>query len=157
MTRIEKATFGMGCFWEPDIFFSKIPGVLKTTVGFSGGMIPNPTYKNVCGGETGHTEVVQIEFDPEKISFKELLYYFWREHDASDPQKTQYKSVVFYENEEQKQLVEEGKKDEEARRGGKEVLTEVLPLQAFYPAEEYHQKYLEKVKRYVSPENSARE
>jgi len=139
MTHTKTATFSLGCFWGPEDYFSKLSGVLKTAVGYSGGTAPNPTYKNL--GD--HTETVQIEFDPEKISYRDLLRYFWNQHDPTVKEATQYKSIIFYHNEDEHRIAEESKKDEEKRLGAP-VVTEIRPISAFYKAEDYHQKYLEK-------------
>jgi len=139
-----KATFGAGCFWEPEEVFSKIEGVISTKVGYMGGKVANPSYQQVCGGKTGHVEVIQVEFDPKKISYKELLDIFWKIHDPTQLNRQgldvgeQYKSVIFYHDKEQKKLAEKTKP--------KNAVTGILPAKKFWKAEEYHQKYLQKRK-----------
>lgn len=133
------ATFGMGCFWGPDEYFSKVPGVLNTTAGYSGGIKANPTYKDL--GD--HTEVIRIEYDPAKISYERLLTHFWEQHDATYAKtKTQYKSILFTHTSEQMKQALASKEKEEAK--GLKILTEIKPAMQFTKAEEYHQKYLEK-------------
>ncbi|MDO8511423.1 MAG: peptide-methionine (S)-S-oxide reductase MsrA [Nanoarchaeota archaeon] len=138
------ATFALGCFWEPEEIFSKVKGVISTTVGYMGGKVENPSYEQVCGGKTGHAEVVQIEFDPAKVSYKKLLETFWKIHDPTQLNRqgldvgNQYRSVIFYHNEEQKKLAGKSKP--------KNAVTEIVPAKRFYKAEEYHQKYLQKGK-----------
>lgn len=131
--------FALGCFWGPDVYFSKLPGVLKTTVGYSGGEKENPTYEAL----DDHTETVEIEYDPETVSYEELLHHFWNQHDPTAKQKTQYQSIIFYHDAEQRKAVEESKR-REAERRGKDVVTEIRPAGKFYRAEEYHQKYYQK-------------
>jgi len=151
--KLEKATFGAGCFWNVEEAFMKVPGVLKTAVGFMGGGVPNPTYENVCGGNTGHAEVVHLEFDPKKVSYGDLLNIFWQNHDPTTPNRQgpdvgeQYRSVIFYHTDEQKKIAEESKEQVEKEGVFKDtIVTEILPAEEFYKAEEYHQKYLEKQK-----------
>ena len=139
--KTETATLALGCFWEPDIYFSKLKGVVKTRVGYSGGKKKNPSYHNL----DDHTETVEITFDPKIISFEKLLKHFWKEHDPTIQQATQYKSAIFYQNEEQKKIAEKSKKELE-KNLGREVVTEINKVGVFYPAEEYHQKYLQKGK-----------
>ncbi|HVL11192.1 MAG TPA: peptide-methionine (S)-S-oxide reductase MsrA [Gemmata sp.] len=144
----ELATFGSGCFWCTEAVFQQMKGVRKVVSGYSGGSKPNPTYKEVCGGDTGHAEVVQVTFDPAVISYPELLEVFWRSHDPTTPNRqghdvgTQYRSVVFYHSERQKQLAELYKrKIDAAAVYSSPVVTEIAPFAAFYPAESYHQEY----------------
>lgn len=144
---MEKATFGAGCFWHVEEAFRKLDGVLSTTVGYMGGTFENPTYEDVCTDETGHAEVVQIEYDPKKISYNQLLDVFWSTHDPTQLNRqgpdegTQYRSAIFYHNEEQKKLAEESKKKLKKK---KPAVTEITKAKKFYKAEEYHQKYLQK-------------
>ncbi len=132
------AHFGMGCFWGPDEYFSKVPGVIRTTVGYSGGVKANPTYKDL--GD--HTETVEIEFDPAVITYRRLLDHFFEQHDATYKAKTQYKSVIFTHGDEQEIEAKARLGEEEAK--GFNIVTEITPALKFYKAEEYHQKYLEK-------------
>jgi len=142
------ATFGAGCFWCVEAIFQDLKGVTDVVSGYSGGQVKNPTYAEVCTGNTGHAEVCQIHFDPQIISYKELLNVFWRTHDPTTLNRqgadvgTQYRSVIFYHNEEQRKLAEESKR--ETDRSGlykKPLVTEITAFEQFYPAEEYHQDY----------------
>ena len=146
-----KATFAAGCFWGIELAFSKVKGVISTSVGYTGGNLKNPNYQVVCAGRTGHAEAVEIEFDPEKVSYKELLDIFWKIHDPTSLNRqgfdvgTQYRSAIFYHDEQQQKLAQESK--EELEKSGKynnPVVTEITKAATFYPAEDYHQKYLEK-------------
>lgn len=157
---MEKATFGMGCFWSPQLLFDKLPGVKKTEVGYMGGdekEYPNPTYKQVCTNLTGYAEVTQITFDSKKLSYQDLLKVFWENHNPTTKNRqgldmgTQYRSVIFYHNEKQKALAEKTKKEQQkiwskkkTLFGTKKVVTEIKKASAFYPAEDYHQDYLKK-------------
>jgi peptide-methionine (S)-S-oxide reductase len=148
--KYEQATFGQGCFWCAEAIFKELDGVVKVESGYSGGKTANPTYKEVCSGQTGHAEVVQITYDPSKISYDELLEVFWKTHDPTTLNRqgndvgTQYRSVIFYHNEEQKRLAEAYKKkliDEKI--WDKPIVTEISPFTHFYKAEDYHQNYYE--------------
>ncbi|MEP6776974.1 MAG: peptide-methionine (S)-S-oxide reductase MsrA [Chthoniobacterales bacterium] len=150
MTR-EKATFGAGCFWGVESTFRNINGVADAAVGYAGGTKENPTYEEVCSAETGHAEVVQVEFDPNIVSYRDLLDVFWANHDPTTSNRqgpdvgTQYRSVVFYHNDEQRVAAEETK--EKLNASGKfrrPIVTQIEPAPPFYRAEEYHQRYLEK-------------
>ncbi len=145
---LEKATFGGGCFWCTEAFFLNMKGVVKVESGYSGGKVKNPTYKEVCSGLTGHAEVIQVTFDPSVISYSDLLEVFWNTHDPTTlnrqgaDQGTQYRSVVFYHDEEQKNVAEGYKKQLETAHTFKDpVVTEISPLINYYPAEDYHQNY----------------
>lgn len=135
----EIATFALGCFWEPDDFFSKLPGVIETTVGYSGGIKKNPTYHDL--GD--HSETVAITFDPQKISYAELLKHFFKKHNPTLMKPRQYRSIIFYQNNEQRKEAEKAMKDWE-KSSGKVALTAFEEASTFYPAEEYHQKYYQK-------------
>lgn len=146
-----QATFGAGCFWEVEEVLRKINGVISTQVGYTGGTLENPTYEDVCTGITGHAEAVQLEFDPSKISYVELLAAFWRMHDPTTLNRqgsdigTQYRSVVFYHNEAQKAHAEASMDRLQESGLFKDIIvTEIQPAAEFYAAEEYHQRYLEK-------------
>lgn len=147
--KIEKATFGAGCFWHVQVAFKKVKGVMKTTVGFMGGTLHNPSYKNVCTGTTGHAEVCRVEFDPNKVSYKELLDVFWNIHDPTQLDRqghdvgSQYRSVIFYHDASQKKEALKSKEKEQKKRD-KEIMTLIVPAKKFYKAEEYHQDYLKK-------------
>jgi peptide-methionine (S)-S-oxide reductase len=143
------ATFAAGCFWCVEADFDKVEGVISTTSGYAGGKVPNPTYQQVSAGGTGHTEVVQIVYDPSKVSYEKLLDVFWRNVDplAKDRQfcdvGDQYRSAIFFHNEEQRRLAEESKKKVAARLKAS-IQTELIPAGAFYKAEDYHQDYYKK-------------
>lgn len=142
------ATFGAGCFWCVEAVFLDLKGVKSVVSGYSGGHVENPTYKQVCGGDTGHAEVAQITYDPDAISFEELLEVFWKTHDPTTLNRqgndvgTQYRSVIFYHDEQQKKLAERYKQKLDASGAFKDpVVTEIVPLEKFYRAEDYHQNY----------------
>ena len=146
--KIDTATFGTGCFWCTEAIFEQLDGVLKVTSGYTGGQVKNPTYKEVCTGETGHAECVQVQYEPEKISFDELLEVFWQVHDPTTLNRqgadvgTQYRSAIFYHNEEQKQKAEHYKAELNKNGAFKNpVVTEISPASKFYAAEDYHQEY----------------
>lgn len=147
--KTEKATFGAGCFWHVEEDFRKMKGVIKTTVGYMGGTLKNPSYENVSTDKTGHVEVCQVEFDPEKISYEKLLDQFWEIHDPTQVDRqgpdvgTNYRSVIFYYNEKQKKIALESKEKQQNKTDGK-IVTEIVKAGKFYEAEEYHQKYLMK-------------
>jgi peptide-methionine (S)-S-oxide reductase len=148
---MQLATFGAGCFWGVEATFRRVPGVLKTAVGYSGGHLAKPTYEDVCTDRTGHAEVVQVEYDPEKVSYERLLEVFWSSHDPTQLNRqgpdvgTQYRSVIFYHNEEQKAEALESKAGlESLGRFRRPIVTQIVPAAPFYRAEEYHQQYLEK-------------
>jgi peptide-methionine (S)-S-oxide reductase len=148
---MEKATFGAGCFWGVEAEFRGVPGVFEAIAGYSGGHTADPTYKQVCTGQTGHAEVVEVEYDPSKVSYGQLLDVFWSAHDPTQLNRqgpdfgTQYRSVIFYHDEEQKAEAEASKARLDAsglyRRP---IATQIVPAVPFYRAEEYHQRYLEK-------------
>jgi peptide-methionine (S)-S-oxide reductase len=147
-TGLQKATFGGGCFWCTEAIFLGLKGVTKVTSGYSGGHVKNPGYKEICSGLTGHAEVIQVTFDPSVISFEDLLEVFWNTHDPTTLNRqgadegTQYRSVVFYENEDQKKTAEQYKQQLERSGTFKQpIVTEISPLINFYPAEQYHQNY----------------
>lgn len=150
--KLETATFGAGCFWEPQMVFDHVRGVKETEVGYTGGNIKNPPYLIVCTGLTGHAEVVRIKFDPKTVSYEKLLKIFWEIHDPTQANRqgvnigNEYRSSIFYHTPEQKKLAEKTKAEVEkkAERKGLKVTTKILPAGEFYRAEEYHQKFLEK-------------
>ena len=148
---METAMFGAGCFWGVEAAFRQLPGVKKTEVGYAGGHTDNPTYKEVCTDETGHAEVVRVEYDPEAVSYDDLLTVFWNCHNPTTLNRqgpdvgTQYRSAIYYANPEQQQLAEESK--QKLAGSGKfrgPIVTEITPAPPFFRAEEYHQQYLEK-------------
>lgn len=145
---MDTATFGAGCFWCVEAIFQNLEGVEKVSSGYTGGTVPNPSYEEVCTGVTGHAEVARILFNPEVISFEELLEVFWQTHDPTTLNRqgadvgTQYRSAIFYHNEEQKRLAEEYKRKlNESGAFNNPVITEISPLSVFYEAENYHQDY----------------
>ncbi|MDI3319350.1 peptide-methionine (S)-S-oxide reductase MsrA [Pinibacter soli] len=147
-TVTDTATFGAGCFWCVEAVFEQLDGVLKVTSGYSGGHVANPTYEQVCEKNTGHVEVAQIVFDPSKISYDELLEVFWQTHDPTTLDRQgndagpQYRSVIFYNNEEQKNKAEHYKAElDKSGAWSKPIVTSIEPLKNFYPAENYHQNY----------------
>lgn len=142
------ATFGTGCFWCTEAVFQQLNGVQSVTSGYSGGTLANPTYQQVCDGDTGHAECIQIKYDPNLITYPELLEVFWKTHDPTTLNRqgndvgTQYRSVIFYYTPQQKQLAEEYK--EKLNKSGafdKPIVTEISPAVTFFPAEKYHQNY----------------
>jgi len=148
--KTDTATFGTGCFWCTEALFEQLNGVLKVTSGYSGGHVKNPTYKEVCTGETGHAECVQVVYEPNKITYDELLEVFFKVHDPTSLNRqgadigTQYRSAIFYHNEEQKQKAEYYKAElDKSGAYDKPIVTEITPFTKFYPAEDYHQEYYE--------------
>lgn len=151
---MERATFGMGCFWGPEMTFRKVDGVTSTSVGYMGGSLENPTYEEVCAGRTGHAEVVQVEFDPREVAYEELLEVFWACHDPTTRDRqgpdvgTQYRSVVFFHSPEQEAAARASKeKLESSGRHSRGIVTQIIPASEYYLAEEYHQRYLERRRR----------
>jgi peptide-methionine (S)-S-oxide reductase len=147
----ETATFGAGCFWGIEAAFRNIPGVADATVGYAGGHTKNPTYKDVCTDETGHAEVVQVSFDPSKVSYERLLDAFWQMHDPTQVNRqgpdfgSQYRSAIFFHSAEQEAAAEKSKAALQASgKFGKPIATEIRGAGPFYRAEDYHQRYLEK-------------
>ncbi len=147
----ELATFGAGCFWGVEVTFRNTPGVRDVLVGYLGGTLANPTYRDVCTGRTGHAEVVQVKYDPAEVSYDKLLDVFWENHNPTTLNRqgpdvgTQYRSAIFYHTPEQKRAAEESKASLEASgRFRRPVVTEITEASTFYPAEDYHQRYLEK-------------
>ncbi len=146
-----KATFGAGCFWHVEDLFGKIKGVKSTKVGYTGGNLTNPTYEEVCTDKTGNAEAVEIEYDPNEITYQELLDVFWNSHDPTSLNRQgpdigiQYRSSIFFHNESQKQDAEKSKeKLDSSGKFSKSIVTEIIPSPEFYKAEEYHQKYIQK-------------
>jgi peptide-methionine (S)-S-oxide reductase len=148
MENMDTATFGSGCFWCTEAIFQQVSGVKKVTSGYSGGQVVNPSYKEVCTGRTGHAEVIQVVYDPDVISYRELLEIFWKTHDPTTLNRqgndigTQYRSVIFYHNEEQREKAEYYKKElNTAGVYDQPIVTEISPFENFYEAEDYHQDY----------------
>ena len=146
---MEVATFAAGCFWHIEEEFDKVSGVIKTRVGYVGGKKKNPTYQNVCGGDTGHVEATEITFNPEKISYEKLLDVFWNLHNPTTKDRQgfdvgkQYNSVIFYHNLKQKKLAEKSKRERQ-KDMEERIVTKIKKVTAFWEAEEYHQKYYTK-------------
>lgn len=150
-SKLETATFAAGCFWGIEAYFKRLKGVKRTTVGYTGGTIPDPNYQLVCTGRTGHAESIEIEFDPLVITYEKLLAHFWKAHDPTSLNRqgndrgTQYRSAIFFHTAEQERASLKAKADlERSKRFKKKVVTEIVPASRFYPAEEYHQDYLDK-------------
>ena len=147
--KLETVSFGAGCFWGVEAAFRAVPGVKEAISGYQGGTLKNPSYEDVCTGRTHHAEVVQVTYDPSKVAFQDLLDVFWAKHDPTTPNRqgpdvgTQYRSVIFTSTPEQQKLAEAAKVEAQASFK-RPIVTQVLPAPTFYPAEEYHQRYLEK-------------
>jgi peptide-methionine (S)-S-oxide reductase len=146
-----QATFGAGCFWGVEVAFRQVPGVIDAAVGYAGGTVADPSYQQVCTGRTGHAEVVQVEYDPARVSYEQLLDVFFANHDPTQLNRqgpdvgTQYRSVIFYHDEAQAEAARAAKEALQASgRYRRPVMTEILPFSNFFRAEEYHQRYLEK-------------
>ena len=146
--QLETTTLGAGCFWCVEAIFEDLKGVVSVKSGYAGGQVANPTYEAVCTGETGHAEVVHIQFDPRVISFKEILDVFWKTHDPTTLNRqgadvgTQYRSAIFYHNKEQKRIAEQSKKEmDQSGYYADPIVTEITPFTNFYEAENYHQDY----------------
>ena len=148
---MEKATFGAGCFWGVEATFRQVKGVTSTAVGYMGGTLKNPTYQDVCTDRTGHAEVVQVEYDPAAVSYHELLKVFWQNHNPTTMNRqgpdvgTQYRSVIFFHSPEQETAARASKAElEKSGAYSRPIVTQIVPAQDFWRAEEYHQQYLEK-------------
>ncbi len=152
---MEKALFGAGCFWGVEESFRKIPGVKKTEVGYSGGHTVNPTYESICVGDTNHVEVVLVEYDEKEISFSRLVEHFWECHNPTTLNRqgpdigTQYRSAIFYFNENQKELSNKSKIEYE-KKNNLNIVTQIAEAKEYYKAEEYHQKYIQKTGLYCA-------
>ena len=145
------ATFAAGCFWGVEATFRQLPGVLSTRVGYTGGHTKNPTYKDVCSDGTGHAEAVEVQYDPAKVSFDQLLNIFWENHDPTTLNRqgpdwgSQYRSAIFFHTPEQEQLAKASKEAwDKSGRFRSKIVTQILPATDFFEAEDYHQQYLEK-------------
>ena len=153
MTTTHKlAVFGAGCFWGVESAFRAVEGVVDVAVGYAGGTVPKPNYRCVCSGKTGHAEVVQVEYDPARVSFEQLLEVFWQIHDPTTLNRqgpdfgTQYRSIIFYSVEHERKAAEESKRRlDESGKLGRPVVTQIVPAAEFYRAEEYHQRYYERM------------
>jgi len=152
MTSNKIAIFGAGCFWGVESAFRALDGVVDVTVGYAGGTVDQPTYRMVCSGKSGHAEVVQVEYDPARVSFEKLLDLFWQIHDPTTLNRqgpdigTQYRSVIFYSDERERAAAEESKRRlDESGKFRRPIVTQIVPAAEFYPAEDYHQRYYEKM------------
>ncbi len=150
-TQLQKATFGAGCFWGVEAVYRQVKGVVSTAVGYEGGTFENPTYRDVCTDKTGHAEVVEVTYDPARVSYETLLKVFWDNHDPTQLNRqgpdigTQYRSVIFFHTPEQQAAAVASKEQlERSGRYKKAIVTQITPASTFYKAEEYHQQYLEK-------------
>jgi peptide-methionine (S)-S-oxide reductase len=150
-THLQKATFGAGCFWGVEAAYRQVKGVVSTAVGYAGGTLEHPTYRDVCTDKTGHAEVVEVTYDPARVSYEDLLNVFWENHDPTQLNRqgpdigTQYRSVIFFHTPEQHAAAVASKEQlERSGRYKKPIVTEIAPAPTFYMAEEYHQQYLEK-------------
>ena len=148
---METATLANGCFWCSEAIFSRIKGIKSVLPGYAGGEIENPTYEEVCRGRTGHAESIQIEFDPKIISFEKILDVFWRTHDPTTLNRqgndigTQYRSSIFYHTSEQEKIANQVRQELDDSKFQNKIVTEIVAASTFYPAEEYHQKYYQKI------------
>lgn len=152
MANLKKATFGAGCFWGVEALFRKVPGVVDAVSGYTGGTLDHPTYEQVCTGDTGHAEAVEVMYDADVVSYERLLDVFWNNHNPTTPNQqgpdhgSQYRSVIFYHDEEQRKLAEHSKQAlAQSKKWSKPIVTEIVPVETFYTAEEYHQRYFEKL------------
>lgn len=148
---LQQATFAMGCFWGVEVTFRNTPGVKDAIVGYTGGSTENPTYEEVCSDRTGHAEAILVTYDPAKVSYDDLLEVFWANHDPTTLNRqgpdvgSQYRSAIFYHSEEQRAAAEASKRQQDqSGRFRRPIVTEIVPAATFYPAEDYHQRYLEK-------------
>jgi peptide-methionine (S)-S-oxide reductase len=148
---LEIATFAAGCFWGVEDEFMKVRGVKSTRVGYTGGNLTNPTYEDVCTDRTGHAEAIQLKYDPKEISYKELLELFWSLHNPTTINRqgpdigTQYRSSIFFHTPEQEKIARRVKQELDGSKFQNKIVTEIVPASIFYPAEEYHQKYYQKI------------
>jgi len=146
------AVFGAGCFWGVESAFRAVEGVVDVAVGYAGGTVPKPNYRTVCSGKTGHAEVVRVEYDPARVTFERLVEVFWQIHDPTTLNRqgpdvgTQYRSIIFYSDEHERKAAEESKRRlDESGKLGRPVVTQIVPAAEFYRAEEYHQRYYERM------------
>jgi peptide-methionine (S)-S-oxide reductase len=149
---LQMATFAAGCFWGVEEAFTKKKGVKSTRVGYIGGNLPNPTYEDVCTDRTGHAEALQVKYDPKEISYEELLDLFWSIHNPTTKNRqgpdigSQYRSIVFYHTPEQERIAKKSKQElDDSNKFQNKIVTEIVPASTFYPAEDYHQKYYQKI------------
>ena len=152
MTSNKVAIFGAGCFWGVESAFRGLDGVVDVTVGYAGGTVDQPTYRMVCSGKSGHAEVVRVEYDPSRVSFEKLVELFWQIHDPTTLNRqgpdigTQYRSVIFYSDDRERAAAEESKRRlDESGKFRRPIVTQIVPAAEFFPAEDYHQRYYEKM------------
>jgi peptide-methionine (S)-S-oxide reductase len=152
MTSNKVAIFGAGCFWGVESAFRGLDGVVDVAVGYAGGTVDQPTYRMVCSGKSGHAEVVRVEYDPSRVSFEKLLELFWQIHDPTTLNRqgpdigTQYRSVIFYSDDRERVAAEESKRRlDESGKFRRPIVTQIVPAAEFFPAEDYHQRYYEKM------------
>ena len=147
---MEKATFAAGCFWGVEAAFRQVPGVVETSVGYTGGTVPSPTYEQVCTDRTGHAEAVEVVYDPARVSYEELLDVFWSNHNPTTRNRqgpdvgSQYRSAIFFHTPEQEEAAKASRDRLQERVGDRQIVTEITPASEYYLAEDYHQQYLEK-------------
>lgn len=159
---LQFATFGAGCFWGIELAYQRVPGVLKTEVGYTQGHMPNPTYEMVCSGRTGHTEAVRVQYDPTAVSYSQLLDLLWSRIDPTAVNRqggdvgTQYRAGIYYYTPEQKEDAEKSMATLQEKLGSRKIATELKPAQKFYAAEKYHQQYLSKGGRFGSGQSAAK-
>jgi peptide-methionine (S)-S-oxide reductase len=162
-TGLQEAVFGLGCFWGAEKKFWLLPGVYSTSVGYAGGLTPNPTYEEVCSGRTGHTEVVKVVFDPAKVAYDDLLRVFWESHDPTEGMRqgndvgTQYRSAIYFADDEQREAAEHSRDVFQKRLGAAgrgKITTEILAAPEYFYAEDYHQQYLAKNPGGYCPDHS---
>ena len=149
---LQMATFAAGCFWGVEEAFTKTKGVKSTRVGYIGGNLPNPTYEDVCTDRTGHAEALQVKYDPKEISYEDLLDLFWSIHNPTTKNRqgpdigSQYRSIIFYHIPEQERIAKKSKQElDDSNKFQNKIVTEIVPASTFYPAEDYHQKYYQKI------------
>lgn len=149
---LQMATFAAGCFWGVEEAFTKTKGVKSTRVGYIGGNLPNPTYEDVCTDRTGHAEALQVKYDPKEISYEDLLDLFWSIHNPTTKNRqgpdigSQYRSIIFYHTPEQERIAKKSKQElDDSNKFQNKIVTEIVPASTFYPAEDYHQKYYQKI------------
>ena len=149
---LQMATFAAGCFWGVEEAFTKTKGVKSTRVGYIGGNLPNPTYEDVCTDRTGHAEALQVKYDPKEVSYEELLDLFWSIHNPTTKNRqgpdigSQYRSIIFYHIPEQERIAKKSKQElDDSNKFQNKIVTEIVPASTFYPAEDYHQKYYQKI------------
>lgn len=149
---LQMTTFAAGCFWGVEEAFTKTKGVKSTRVGYIGGNLPNPTYEDVCTDRTGHAEALQVKYDPKEISYEELLDLFWSIHNPTTKNRqgpdigSQYRSIIFYHTPEQERIAKKSKQElDDSNKFQNKIVTEIVPASTFYPAEDYHQKYYQKI------------